>query len=41
MICPVCGKNLGDGSEVDMGRDGWVCCHDGFDVKIYVERKIL
>jgi len=35
MKCPECGKELGEGSYVDMIRIGW-CCSD-CNVKIYKE----
>jgi len=37
--CPICGKALNDESKVDMNHLGWVCSHDEFDVKIYLEFK--
>ena len=37
MMCPDCGKDLGEGSEVDLCRIGWVCSHDSYDIKIYKE----
>lgn len=39
ILCPVCGKDLGEGSQVDVLRIGWVCSHDDFDIKIYKELK--
>ena len=35
MNCPECGKNLGDGSDVDLSRHGWCCLK--CKIKIYKE----
>jgi len=35
--CPVCGKKLGEGLTVDNNSIGWVCSHEGYDIKIYQE----
>jgi len=33
--CPECGKELGEHTQVDMNRIGWVCIK--CDIKIYKE----
>jgi len=35
MKCPICGKDLGEGTEVDLHTIGWVCSHPEYDIKIY------
>jgi len=37
--CPFCEKKLKNASKVDMNHLGWICSHEEFDVKIYLEFK--
>jgi len=35
MKCPVCGKDMGEETCVDMHTVGWVCVnHDGYEIRV-------
>jgi len=38
--CPICGKEISF-SKVDMNHFGAVCTHKTFDVKIYIEERLI